>query len=80
MQMSKNIRGGDSVSADPSCAVMEAVQALTVAATAMDDANQSLPSGLPPCSNGADAATVYFGAAEIVRETAGRLSELWDVM
>ena len=68
------------MSADLSLVLMEAVQALTVAVTAMDDANQSLPSGLPPCSNGADAAAVYFGAAEIVRETAGRLSEMWGGM
>jgi len=77
--MTEKIRGG-AVSTDLSCALMEAVQALTVAVTAMDDANQSLPSGLPPCSNGADAVAVCFGAAEIVRETAGRLSELWSRM
>lgn len=77
--MTEKIRGG-AMSADLSLVLMEAVQALTVAVTAMDDANQSLPSGLPPCSNGADAAAVYFGAAEIVRETAGRLSEMWGGM
>lgn len=42
---------------------MDAVQALNVAVVAMDDANQSLPPSLPPCSNGTETATVYFGVA-----------------
>lgn len=64
------------MSADLSCSLMDAVQALNVAVVAMDNANQSLPPGLPPCSNGMETATVYFGVAEVVRQTAGRLSDL----
>uniref|UniRef100_A0A7C9NBX3 Uncharacterized protein n=1 Tax=Muribaculaceae bacterium Z82 TaxID=2304548 RepID=A0A7C9NBX3_9BACT len=41
---------------------------LALCAQALREANQTLPSGLPPCDDGTELWCVYFGAEEAVRE------------
>lgn len=65
---------------EASYSIMCAVNDLALCSVSLSDANQSLPSKNPKCSNGVGVESVYFGVNETIDRVRASLEEVWETL